>query len=103
MIIMNNGEICGMNGWRSRLHARREVLMEVRIPVEVLWLMTPCSVVVGYQRFGGPCCLHLRRQRGPPNTIRCHNSEDLDFSIHVSGLKYLIKYNESSLDVNNIL
>jgi hypothetical protein len=21
--------------------------------------MTQCSVVVGYQRFGGPCCLHL--------------------------------------------
>jgi hypothetical protein len=20
----------------------------------------PCSVVVGYQRFGGPCCLHLK-------------------------------------------
>jgi len=21
--------------------------------------VTPCSVVVGYQRFGGPCCSHL--------------------------------------------
>jgi hypothetical protein len=32
-------------------------------PVEssqVFWIMTPCSVVVGYQRFGGPCCLHLQ-------------------------------------------
>jgi hypothetical protein len=23
-------------------------------------VVTPCSVVVGYQRFGGPCCLHLQ-------------------------------------------
>jgi len=22
--------------------------------------MTPCSDVVGYQRFEGPCCLHLQ-------------------------------------------
>jgi len=22
-------------------------------------IVTPCSVVVGYQRFRGPCCLHL--------------------------------------------
>jgi len=30
-----------------------------KIKVEVFWLVTPCSVVVGYQRFRGPCCLHL--------------------------------------------
>jgi len=29
------------------------------IQVEVFWVVTPCSVVAGYQRFGGPCCLHL--------------------------------------------
>jgi len=28
--------------------------------VEVFWVVTPCSVVVVYQRFGGPCCLHLQ-------------------------------------------
>jgi hypothetical protein len=28
--------------------------------VEFFWILTPCSVVVGYQRFGGPCCLHLQ-------------------------------------------
>jgi hypothetical protein len=26
----------------------------------VSWVMTPCSDVAGYQRFGGPCCLHLQ-------------------------------------------
>jgi len=31
----------------------------VKIRVEVLWVVTTCIVVVGYQRFRGPCCLHL--------------------------------------------
>jgi hypothetical protein len=26
----------------------------------VFWVVTFCSVVVGYQRFGGPCCFHLQ-------------------------------------------
>jgi len=25
-----------------------------------LRIVTPCSVVVVYQRFGGPCCLYLQ-------------------------------------------
>jgi hypothetical protein len=25
-----------------------------------LWVVTPCSDVAGYQRFGRPCCLHLQ-------------------------------------------
>jgi hypothetical protein len=28
--------------------------------VEVFWLVTPCSVVVGYQRFRGPSASILR-------------------------------------------
>jgi hypothetical protein len=27
--------------------------------VVVFWVVTPCSAVVGYQRFRGPCCLHF--------------------------------------------
>jgi hypothetical protein len=40
--------------------------------VEVFWVLTPCSVVLGYRRFRGPCCLHLQsspwrwRQHGSP-------------------------------------
>jgi hypothetical protein len=26
--------------------------------VEILWDVTPCSEVVGYQRFRAPCCFH---------------------------------------------
>jgi hypothetical protein len=25
----------------------------------VIWVLTPCSKVTVYQRFEGPCCLHL--------------------------------------------
>jgi hypothetical protein len=32
----------------------------------VFWAATPCSAVVVYRRFGGRCCLHLRKQHGPP-------------------------------------
>jgi hypothetical protein len=32
------------------------------IHVEVVWVVTPCGVVVGYKRFGGPYCLHLRHR-----------------------------------------
>jgi hypothetical protein len=28
--------------------------------VEVFWVVTPCSVVVGYQLFSSPRCLHLQ-------------------------------------------
>jgi hypothetical protein len=32
----------------------------VKIQVEVFWVVTPCSVVVGYQCFGEPFCLHVQ-------------------------------------------
>jgi hypothetical protein len=34
--------------------------MAVKIQVEVFWVLTPCSVAVGYEGIGGPCCLHLQ-------------------------------------------
>jgi len=34
--------------------------MEVIVQVEIFWLLTPCSVVLGYQRFRRPCCLHIQ-------------------------------------------
>jgi hypothetical protein len=30
------------------------------IHVEVLWVVTPCSVAVGYRSFTGPWCLHFQ-------------------------------------------
>jgi hypothetical protein len=32
--------------------------MTMMFQVEVFCVVTPCSVVVGYRRFGGPCTLH---------------------------------------------
>jgi hypothetical protein len=41
-------------------HFPRTVNPEIHIvvfQVEVYWVMRPCSFVVGYRRFGNPCCL----------------------------------------------
>jgi len=40
------------------------------IQVEVSWDLTPCSDVVGYQRFGGPCCFHLYHAVSQPRRPR---------------------------------
>jgi len=39
--------------------ARVEVLTAMNVHVVILWIATPCSLVVAYQGFGGPFCLHL--------------------------------------------
>jgi len=49
---------------------RVEVLTAVKIQVEVFWVETPCSVVVGYRRFGVPCCLHLHYTAAQPRRLR---------------------------------
>jgi hypothetical protein len=41
-------------------HASFEAYTAVIFQVEVFWVVTPCSVVAGYQHFRGPCCHHLQ-------------------------------------------
>jgi hypothetical protein len=36
-----------------------EFFTTMKIQVEFFWTVTPCSVVVGYQLFRGPCYLYL--------------------------------------------
>jgi len=38
-------------------HESLEAFTAVIFQVTVFWDITPCSVVVGYQCFRGPCCL----------------------------------------------
>jgi hypothetical protein len=40
---------------------RPELFTAMKIQVAVFWVVTPCNDVVGYQRFGEPCCLRLHR------------------------------------------
>jgi hypothetical protein len=40
--------------------ARFEAFVAAKIQVEVFWVVTPCSVMVGYRRFERCCCLHLQ-------------------------------------------
>jgi hypothetical protein len=41
-----------------------EVFIAVKIQAEVFWVVMLCNVVVGYQCFRGPCCLHLHQYGG---------------------------------------
>jgi hypothetical protein len=50
--------------------ARFEVFTAVKIQIEVFYVVMPRSVVTGYQRFGGLCCLHLQGD-DPPK--RCYS------------------------------
>jgi len=40
------------------VYASFEAFTAVMFQVQVFWIVTPYIVVVGYQRFRGPCCLH---------------------------------------------
>jgi len=46
----------------------------MRIQVRVFKVVTSCSAVAGYQRYGGPCCLHLHGEDEDimDNTTRRH-------------------------------
>jgi hypothetical protein len=39
--------------------ANFEAFTAVMFQVAVFWVVTSCSIVVGYQIFRGPCCLHI--------------------------------------------
>jgi len=51
--------------WKSeqdlKKHKKKsEVFTTVKIQVEFFWVVTPSSVLVGYQRFWKPCCSQIQ-------------------------------------------
>jgi hypothetical protein len=59
---------CRLNGWgsipfrcveTSNTTTTTTTIFFFFLLVEVFWVVTPCRVVVWYQSFRGPCCLHL--------------------------------------------
>jgi hypothetical protein len=42
------------------VHLRYSVTSKYEFQIAVFWVVTPCSDVVRYHHFGGPCCLHLQ-------------------------------------------
>jgi hypothetical protein len=49
---------------RTFLNVGFEVLTAVSAKMAVFWVVALCSLVEVYQRFGGPCCLHLQGDDG---------------------------------------
>jgi len=65
---------CGvLSPTKGKHWSRSEAFTAVKIQVEVFWVVTPCSVVVGYQRVRTSDTLVSYR-----NTTWRHISEDLD-------------------------
>jgi len=50
----------------------------------IIWVVTPCSVVAGYQRFGGSCCLHLQgtATNSAITAVKYHKSRIIGFVLH---------------------
>jgi hypothetical protein len=72
----------------------------VMFNVEVFWVVTPCSVVVGYQHFRGPCCLKLEGEVkagwASEMLVSYHNNEDLDLEVSEKYLYNALKFNIAS-------
>jgi hypothetical protein len=63
---MENSKLCEeMTAFRRRIKifTSFEAFTAVMIQVVVFLAVRPCGVV-GYQSFGGPCCLHLQGDGG---------------------------------------
>jgi hypothetical protein len=60
---------CHLQNPKFHYRTTFEAFAAVTFQVDVFWIVTPCSVVVGYQRFRGPCCLHFQCEVQTSNLI----------------------------------
>jgi len=82
-------------------HASFEAFIVVKIQVKVFRVVMPCSIVVGDQRFRGPCCLHLQDEVKMEAAWTCEmlvsyhistlccNPEDLNLKRHILHCKWM--------------
>jgi hypothetical protein len=63
--------------------ARLEIFTAMKVQVKEICVVMPCSDVGGYQRFGGPCCLHLQGEDGGSMTCII-NSEKPKYAVEGS-------------------
>jgi len=56
-----------------RSEARLEFSMAMMIQVFVFLVTTTCNNVIGYQRFGSPCCIHLYPSLQDVITLKDHD------------------------------
>jgi hypothetical protein len=67
----------------------------VLFQVKVFWVVTPCSTVVGYQRFIGLSCLHLHttKTRNHLCTVKfAYNEINTNGKVYFSGVHTFSKY-----------
>jgi hypothetical protein len=58
------------------------------IHVMVFWVMTLYNGVVGYQHFGGTCCLHLQKTTTSVSQNVNHLASHVILDIPMQGVKY---------------
>jgi hypothetical protein len=61
---VQTGQGCSHTSEAVAEYASYEIFMAVKIQVEVSWAVMLCSAAVGYQCFGGHCCLCFHPEDG---------------------------------------
>jgi hypothetical protein len=87
ILITNSSNIYWHFGQQYRLYdLRSEVLTAVKMSMLVFWVVTPCGLVNGYQRFGGTYRLHLHQE---PVISLCHSQSYIEVSETENSLSLL--------------
>jgi hypothetical protein len=78
----------------------------VKFQVEVFWVVTPCSVVVGYKHFRQRCGLHLHREVRNVTwytilTLQGVTMQKTSSSIPVTNFNVVNSVSVMSIDINH--